>query len=299
MAVAKYAERNADMATLEEKILNFSRNNGIDVLGFGNRERFKDCPARKNPFTIFPEGKTVIILGKRILRGSLRGIEEGTNFQDYSFFGLTWLEDEFLALACYELTRVIEDEGYEAVPVFPNPCDIPATGVSVAEGREAPNVFPDFDYAAVACGVAEIALNGLVFTPEFGPRQRFHMIITDAELPPTPILDQRVCDYCMKCVSACPLGAISTELEEVTVCGKAMDVAKINCNACKACKNGAVPNRFSASSKPDRVAALCSRTCICHLEEAGLVKNVFESKFRDGEYWEVDKEGKSRIAEGK
>lgn len=61
------------------------------------------------------------MLGKRICRGSLRGVEEGTNFGDYKLFGQNWLEDEFLALACYNLVRVLEDEGWEACPIFQTP----------------------------------------------------------------------------------------------------------------------------------------------------------------------------------
>lgn len=61
------------------------------------------------------------MLGKRICRGALRGVEEGTNFSDYNLFGKNWLEDEFLSLACYGLTNTLEDEGWEAMPLFPNP----------------------------------------------------------------------------------------------------------------------------------------------------------------------------------
>ncbi len=280
------------MGALEEKIKKSAASLGIDVLGFADKTRFDACEVRKNPFTIFPEGKSVIILGKRICRGSLRGVEEGTNFLDYSFFGTSWLEDEFLAVACYDMTRVIENEGWEAVPVFPNPCDIAPTGVSVEEGREAPNVFPDFEYAAVACGVAEFSYSGLIFTPAFGSRQRFHMIITDAELEPTPILERRVCDNCMKCVNACPLGAISANGErEIEICGKRMTVAKTDYNLCRVCKNGAAVNRFNPETKPDRVAAVCNRTCMCHLEEEHLVDNVFENKFRESAEWAIGRDG--------
>ena len=74
---------------------------GIDLIGFADKSRFESVEAEHNPFSIFPEGKTVIMLGKRICRGSLRGIEEGTNFSDYALFGNNWLEDEFLSIACY------------------------------------------------------------------------------------------------------------------------------------------------------------------------------------------------------
>ncbi|PKM60892.1 MAG: hypothetical protein CVU97_07560, partial [Firmicutes bacterium HGW-Firmicutes-21] len=162
------------MELLERKISDFVQKSGIDLIGFAPKERFDNLPASKNPFAIFPEGKTVIILGKRICRGSLRGVEEGTNFSDYSMFGANWLEDEFLSFACYDLTRVIEDEGWEAVPIFPNPTEVFPQGVAVSPDRPAPNVHPDFEYAAVAAGVVELSYNNIMFSPHFGSRQRFH-----------------------------------------------------------------------------------------------------------------------------
>lgn len=261
------------------------KSEGIDLLGFAPKSRFEALPPEKNPFSIFPEGKTVILVGKRICRGSLRGVEEGTNFVDYNLFGKDWLEDEFLALACYGLTNTLEDFGWEAVPVFPNPCELAPTGVSVEAGRPAPNVFPDFDFAAVACGLCELGYNGLPLSPKFGSRQRFHMIITDAELPATPLLTESVCDKCMACVKACPMGAIGEECEEVEICGKVMTVAKIDYEKCKQCKNGAVKNRFSDAARPDRIAAVCNRTCMVCLEENARVSNLFEKQFRTAPAW--------------
>jgi hypothetical protein len=188
--------------TLKSKITAFTKNAGIDVIGFAPKVRFDGLDPRLNPFTIFPEGKTVIRLGKRICRGSLRGVEEGTNFGDYQLFGSSWLEDEFLAIACYDLTRVIEDEGWEAVPIFPNPSEVQPQGIPVEKGKAAPNVYPDFNYAAVACGIGELSFNDLIFTKEFGSRQRFHMVITDAELEASPILSEPVCDNCGRCLNA-------------------------------------------------------------------------------------------------
>lgn len=260
----------------------------IDIIGFAGKDRFENVPSQHNPFSIFPEGKTVIMLGKRICRGALRGVEEGTNFGDYKLFGNIWLEDEFLSIACYDLVNLLEDNGYEACPIFPNPSELGPSGVSVAEGRPAPNVYPDFDYAAVACGLGEIGMNGIFLSPEFGSRQRFHMIITDAEIEPTPLFDRHICDACGKCADSCPLGAINANnTSEIDICGKKMTVAEINYEICKSCKNGACKNRFADIARPDRIAALCNRTCLCHLEEIGALKNKFENTFRNREAWQV------------
>ncbi len=273
---------------LREAVEAAAKQIGIDMIGFASKARFEGVDPQHNPFSIFPEGKTVIMLGKRICRGALRGVEEGTNFGDYNLFGKNWLEDEFLAMACYDLVRVIEDEGWEACPIFPNPSELGPQGVSVAEGRPAPNVYPDFDYAAVACGLGEIGLNGIFLSPKFGSRQRFHMIITDAEIEETPLFEGRICDSCGECVKSCPLGAIDAEnTVEIVVAGKKMNVATVNYDICRACKNGACKNRFSPLAKPDRIAALCNRTCLCHLESEELIGNRFENAFRQREAWSV------------
>ena len=282
------------MELLKQKIEAAVKKEGIDLIGFASRDRFDAVDAAHNPFSIFPEGKTVIMLGKRICRGSLRGIEEGTNFGDYALFGKNWLEDEFLSLACYNLTNVLEEAGWEAVPIFPNPSEIMPTGVSVAPGRPAPNVFPDFAYAAVAAGLCEISYSGMLLSQKFGSRQRFHMIITDAELPATPLLEKSICNGCRKCADSCPLGAISkTETREIEICGKKMTVGVVDYEKCKICKNGAMPNRFSSQACPDRIAALCNRTCMCALEEEGRIGNRFENTFRKREPWAIDESGKT------
>ena len=276
------------MNNLKNQIIDFAKKDGVDLIGFAEKKRFDNVDPQHNPFSIFPEAKTVILLGKRICRGSLRGIEEGTNFGDYQLFGKNWLEDEFLALSAYNLTNFIESHGWEATPVFPNPCDLEPAGVAVREGAPEPNVYPDFDYAAVACGLCSISYNRIAFSKEFGSRQRFHMIITDAELESTPLLEASACNGCRSCADSCPLGAISkTETEEITICGKHFTVGKIDYEKCKICQNGAVVNRFSPKSVPDRIAALCNRSCMCTLEQRGALENRFANPFRTGDIWSI------------
>lgn len=276
------------MLEFKKKIEEFAKSDGVDLIGFADKSRFEGLDPKINPFSIFPEAKTAILIGKRICRGSLRGIEEGTNFGDYSLFGKNWLEDEFLALSAYNLTNFIESHGWEAVPIFPNPSELGPSGVAVAEGRPAPNVYPDFDYAAVATGLCTLSYNRLPFSKEFGSRQRFHMILTDAELESTPLMEENPCNGCKTCADACPLDAISKEeTEEIEICGKRFTIGKIDYEKCRLCQNGAFANRFAPEAKPDRIAALCNRSCICALEARGALTNIFENQFRTSEIWSI------------
>ena len=95
----------------KSQVIAAARKNGIDLIGFASKERFAGVDAQHNPFSIFPEAQTVIMIGRRICRGALRGVEEGTNFGDYALFGKNWLEDEFLSVSCYNLVNMLEDNG--------------------------------------------------------------------------------------------------------------------------------------------------------------------------------------------
>lgn len=64
---------------------------------------------------------------------------------------------------------------------------------------------------AVAAGLGIKGRNGLVITPEFGPRQRWSIITTDADIPmrDKPDLSEMVefCETCGACIRGCKGGA--------------------------------------------------------------------------------------------
>ena len=59
---------------------------GADLVGIAPMSRFEGAPKQMDPRYIMPEAKSCIALAFRVLRGSLRGIEEGTFFSNYSIF---------------------------------------------------------------------------------------------------------------------------------------------------------------------------------------------------------------------
>jgi epoxyqueuosine reductase QueG len=266
-----------------------ARESGADVIGVADIGRFHGLPPEKHPQSIFPEARSVIVLGRRITRGTLRGVEEGTNFLDYALYGYDWLDNRFVALTTRLVSEYLEDNGWEAVPLPNLPPEIPPMGVPVRPGQPAPNVMLDFDDAAVRAGVGEIGYPDVLVTPEFGPRQRIQMILTDAELEPSPILEDEVCTRDPELGDLCPLGALKGE-REMVVCGKSMRIADVDYEKCAGCRNGAKPNMYHPAGRPDRLAAVCVRSYVDHLEKNGRLTKTFNNPFRKRKPWEIANE---------
>ncbi|MGI6544002.1 MAG: hypothetical protein ACOX44_13275 [Limnochordia bacterium] len=266
----------------------FAKSINVDLIGIANIERFADVAANRHPSSIFPEAQSVVIIGKRITRGTLRGVEEGTQFSLYSQYGRDWLNNRFLAMCTFKAAEFLEDHGWEAVPLPNLPPETPPMGIPVREGQPAPNVMIDFEDAAVRAGVGEIGLCGVLLTPQYGPRQRIQLILTDAPLVPDALLTKAICDRCAEREPVCPMGAIQVDAARTqSVCGMNMTVATIDYSRCRRCANGAAPNPHYATGRPDRLAALCTRNCLTHLEENGLVENTFENAFRKRRPWQI------------
>jgi len=197
------------MTLTTSQIREFANAQGLDLCGVANIERFAGAPPRMSPASIFPEARSVIVVGKRIVRGGWRGIEEGTYWPSYTYFNYHGLlNTQFIQVPLYDLACFIEDHGWEAAPYYSG---VPETQPPIAplrEGAVAPNVHLAIRIAGVAAGLGEMGWSKVFLTPRFGPRQRLHAIITDLELAPDPLIEPgSLCNRCMQCVAGCP-GAI-------------------------------------------------------------------------------------------
>lgn len=272
-----------------QAVKEYARDRGADLVGIAAVERFDGLPPERHPASIFPECRSVVVLGRRILRGAMRGVEEGTNFgSTYGMFGYRWLEDNFLSRTVYDLTCWLETQGAEAVPLFGYDPDGMPKGVPVAPDKPAPNVLIDIPAAAQAAGLAEIGLGDFLITPEYGTRQRFAVVLTDAELESDAPRPKSICADCGACAEACPHGAIDLETRRrAGAPGLEAEVATVDDEICRNCRNGAF-NAPGHGSRPDRIAAACGRACLVQLEKAGKCANRFQQDFRKREPWAVD-----------
>jgi reductive dehalogenase len=90
------------------------------------------------------------------------------------------------------LARFLMGLGYNAIPCGNN------TGLCIP--------------LAVDAGLGELGRNGLLITPEYGPRVRIGKVITDLPMAydhPISFGVKEFCDVCGKCAKACPVQAIS------------------------------------------------------------------------------------------
>lgn len=263
---------------------------GADLVGVASAETLAYLPPKNNPLMIFPQAKSVIVIGRKIPRGALRGIEQGTEMSNsFNAFGLYTLEDNLLAKTTYDLNIWIEARGFDGVPLFAYDKDDNAVGVPVEPGKPAPNVMLNAMVLGQACGLGEIGLNGLFITPEFGPRQRLAMLLTDAELEPDTPFVPRLCKGCHACVDACPLSALdAANISAKGLKGAESDVAARDNNRCLKCRNGAVQTNAGRFFTVDRIASACGRACIAALEERGLTQEKFNHPFRQSTPWKRD-----------
>jgi epoxyqueuosine reductase len=203
------------MKLTSEMIKEKAKDLGIDVIGIGSIDRYKNAPTLMNPKTYFPEAKSVIVIGMRIPRGSYRGIEEGTHWHNYSFYAYNRLNTIFRPRLTYELACFIEDHGWEAVPHYPAVPERSPSHAPVAPGKVPHDVACSVRLLGVGAGVGEMGHSKVFLTKKFGPRVRLGSIFTDAELEPDPIIEPgTICNKCGRCVKDCPGNAIPPVKDE-------------------------------------------------------------------------------------
>ncbi|MCE5215542.1 (4Fe-4S)-binding protein [bacterium] len=218
-----------------EKVKQWAKECGADVVGIGDIQRFEGAPMQSDPRYIFPEAKSIIGLGFRVHRGLYRGIEEGTFFAGLPSMGYANINDVYAPIVLREVGDLIEDSGHEAV-LYQNTAVRYGCGVGKAVGPDLPrpDVFMHFRIAAYICGMGEIGWSKVFLTPEFGPRQRFAFILTDAALDPDPLLEPgTLCDRCKLCVKDCPGNAIpKDEAVTVSIAGQEISWGKLDVDRC-------------------------------------------------------------------
>lgn len=312
-------EKNKDLL---QQITELAIRVGADVVGVAPIERFRDFPMQQNPMYIMPEAKSMIVLGHRTMRGSLRGAEEGTFFSHYPAMGIGYVKKDIVPLTARAVCCFIEDLGKEAMPIGDHfawaAINDDGTmkkrhSVPVREGLPAPDIKFSLTDCAFLAGLGEIGYSGQLINPKYGPRLIFGCVLTELELPGTPIVAPgTLCKRCMKCADDCPGGCISkTETETLNLGGYTFEIGKFDAAKCAiACTGSEItedgsykPSKHSPFfNKPGATPPFtssgnicagrgCLRACMMELEDKKRITNLFDAPFRRHPEWEVDWEG--------
>ena len=300
---------------------------GADAVGIGSIDRWSNAPLQMDPRQIMPECKSIIGMVFRVERGSLRGVEEGTYFSNYSAMGYGGITYLYMPMTVINLSKFIEDQGYEAIPMGHQSDwrSIDGEGFvkknfsrPVAPGKATPDIMVHLRIAAYLCGLGEIGFSKMFLSPQFGPRCRVGIIMTDVELEPDPIYDgPQLCNRCMACVKACPGQVFPTDKTvKVNLAGHEVEWSDLDVNECtfhfrgsehsdREEENPYLPGAPKSKpgwwspffQKPRSLyntgqavcgARGCTRACMISLESRGVLQNTFKEKFRRRPTWSVN-----------
>ena len=303
---------------MKDELIKLAKTCGADLVGIAPALRFE---ADSKVFRIYPGAKSVIALAFRCLRGSYRGIEEGSTYYQYTTMSVENIEETVMPVALVRLANLIESKGFTAVPQRRHQ--------TIMEGKDgtSPEVHygaithdrpqePQLDFvdAAVRCGLGERGFHGALLTDDFGPMQRICLILTDAVLEPDPVRAPHLCDRCGECAKGCPGQCVAAD-------------GTVDPWRCAAYYNGAngqknpfmPPTAFpdfedrlkiiagEAEITPEKArkiidaiyfyppaqhsypCSICGRACdvacYCHLEGKGALRRKFKTPFRTRAEW--------------
>jgi len=223
---------------LTESVKEVAKRQGAVLVGVASVERFHPVPPLydavprgHHPKDFVPEARSVISIAMPILNPVLdapaflvdRELEMIPEVVKYPYMEILYnrvghvIHDYMLEFIGQVVGQYLLSQGYQAM-IFPttglHPSVSGLTDKQIwEENSKFRYTFGPFSHrhAATRAGLGEFGYNNLVLTKEFGPRQRFNSIITDAELAPDPLITEPVClrDKCKLCLKACIMECIT------------------------------------------------------------------------------------------
>jgi len=234
---------------IRDRISGMCRDLDIPLVGFAPAGRWDHppfepwVPEEFRPTAIFPETRTVIVIGLPV---TLPILETAPSIHYHELYRTV---NALLDQNGYRIAEVLTRLGHPSIW-------IPRDGYgSIGILKEKPIAFFSHRHAAYLAGLGSFGINNTLLTPEFGPRVRFASIFTSAEIRPDETLEKNLCIRCMQCVNACPVKAIPgteypeglTEKKTCAARSEALNNRFISpCGICiKVCPVGADRKRFS------------------------------------------------------
>lgn len=154
-------------------------------------------PSVQRPKAIMPSARSVVVIWVPVSPTILHTAPSLYYREHYRTL------NTLLDVTAQRIVTMLDAEGYDAAYV-------PRDGYHGIEGlKKDPSSFFSHRHAAYLAGMGTFGINNVLLTETHGPRVRFTSIITSADLPAGRPMKKELCIKCMKCVTECPVKALS------------------------------------------------------------------------------------------
>ena len=182
------------------KLRKLTAREGAELFGTASPQSLSGAPEGFRPQDLMADCRSVIVVGKRLSDATVE------TTPSRMFDTLYLATNAFLDQLILKIADALIREGYQAVGVGPHSLDGKQLRGDISQ-----------KHAAVAAGLGRFGLQSLVLTPQFGPRQRWGTVITDAPLKPGTPSAAELClpEKCARaCITGCPAKVFSAPSAE-------------------------------------------------------------------------------------
>ena len=210
------------MGDLTEEVKEFAKKFGANLVGITSAESW-EAEEGHRPTNYLKGSKSVVVLGIRMLDSIL------DSDLHRPMIHYTKVVDGMLDQLAYKMSLMLSDRGFSAYPMddhFPMG--------TMDQGYRSSQWFREFEksplykshisgdvsfkYAAKRAGLGVYGKSGLLITPQYGPRVRFCLVLTNALLQADPPIEIDFCRGCQVCTRLCPGKAITEEGHDSAAC---------------------------------------------------------------------------------
>ena len=201
----------------------------VDLVGVASLAQWKSTKLAETALTLLPGARSVVVFSMEIMQeildlASPTRIQGAASTTDLLNTDAQYLSGR-LTRAAYDFARAMRIAGYKTLPLPARDCP--------TDDRFMMAIF-SYKHAAQAAGLGRLGWHSLLITPEYGPRVRLGVCLTETELGPTGESEVAFnCERCRKCIDICPAGAIKEPAS-----GEPYHIDKFACNGYRTAAGG-------------------------------------------------------------